>query len=120
MLAIAAVVLVDLLGAAADVSGLGFHFGWRGPLLLAICAGAGFLGGRVASVRAATMIGLVSGAVDAGIAVTWMTWEIDVGRLPDTHGGSVLAIAVGIVAFAGVFGALGGLLARSTAQEAAV
>lgn len=119
MLAIAAVVLVDLLGAAADVSELGFHFGWREPLLIAIYLGAGFLCGRVANIRAATIMGLVLGAVDAGIAVAWMTWEISVGRLPDTYVGSVLAIAVSIGAFAAVFGALGGLLARSTAKEAA-
>jgi hypothetical protein len=117
MLAIATVVLVDVLGAVADANGFGFHFGWRGPLLVAVYFGAGFFAGRLGSVRAATIVGLASGSVDAAIAVIW---AIGFGRLPDEYVGPVLVeIAVGIVVLAALFGALGGWSGRPAGKEAA-
>jgi len=117
ILAIAAVVLVDVLGAVADANEVGFHFGWRGPLLIAIYAGAGFFAGRLGNVRAATIVGLASGSVDAALGVIW---AIGFGRLPDEYVGPVLAeIVVGVVVLATLSAVLGGLFGRPTNTEAA-
>jgi hypothetical protein len=113
--AMTTVALCDILSAIATRT-VGFHFGWRGPILLVIYALAGYSARRIASLRAAMFVGLTS-AVDSIGAVVW---AIGSGRLPDPYSvPNLIAMAILIPVFGALFGGLGGFFAPSPRPHAA-
>ena len=116
ILAATTVALTDILSVVA-VQMVGFHFGWRGPVLLVIYALAGYCAGRVGGLRAAMLVGSMSASVDSIAAVLW---AIGSGRLPDQYSvPSLILIAILIPVFAALVGALGGSFAPRPRRHAA-
>ena len=106
--AMTSVAVCDVVSAVA-VPVIGFHFGWRGPILLAIYAIAGYFARRVGGLRAPMLVGLASATVDAVIAVAW---AIGPGRFSDQYAVANTAVTVIIIlALGALFGTIGGVLA---------